>query len=63
MVELKAPTTAPTSPPALKKPVSVPDQIPVRGHHVTVPEFVGTIWMITSIRVGELTEQALIGGF
>jgi len=56
-------TTAPTSPPALKKPVSVLDQIPVYSHHVTVPEFVGAIWVVTSMRVGELTEQALIGGF
>lgn len=58
-----APTTAPVSPPALKNPVSMPETIHVRRHPVTIPEFEGIIQVVASVRVGELTDQAVIGGF
>lgn len=54
-------TTAPTGPPALRSPVPVPIQLPVRSHPVPIPGFQGTIWVTMSMRAGELVQQAVIG--
>jgi len=54
-------TTAPTGPPALRSPVPVPLQLPVRSHPVTIPGFQGTIWVTMSMRTGELVQQAVFG--
>ena len=58
---LSAPTVAPTGPPALKSSVSIPPTAPVRCHPVSVPDFKGIIWVVSSVRTGELVDQAIIG--
>jgi hypothetical protein len=60
---LFAPTTAPTYPPSLKKTISIPNRVHARRHPVTIPEFSGIVWVVSSVRIGELNGQALIGGF
>jgi hypothetical protein len=54
---------APTGPPALRSTVSTPIQLPVRGYPVAIPSLQSTIWVISSVRAGDLVEKAVICGF
>jgi len=54
-----APTAAPTGPPALKEIVSTPKSIETQIYPVKLPLLGGTLWIVASVRDGELSEKAV----
>jgi len=54
-----APTAAPTCPPALKGAVSTPQSFKAQSFPVKLPMLNGTMWVISSLRNGQLTEKAV----
>ncbi len=51
----------PSAPPALKTPIKIPSEIPMRGHNVKLEGFKGTIVILVSRHVGTLTEDVILG--
>lgn len=54
-----APTAAPTGPPALKEIVSTPQSIETQMYPVKLPLLERTLWIVASVRNGELSEKAV----
>jgi len=54
-----APTAAPTCPPALKSIVATPQSVKVQSFPVKLPMLNGTMWVVSSLRNGQLTEKAV----
>ncbi|MFC1507300.1 hypothetical protein ACFLQ6_09565 [Thermoproteota archaeon] len=54
-------TTAPNTSPMLKRTELIPKSVSVRSHDVSIPGFRGFVWVVASVRNGELTKEAFIG--